>query len=191
MEEQKIVRLTTPLRREDVERLRCGDRVFLSGIIYTARDAAHKRIVESIERDRRSPIEIDGQVIYFAGPSPARPGRPTGSIGPTTSYRMDAYSPVLIQKGLRGMIGKGSRGGPVKEAMQRYGCVYFGATGGAGASIARAVKKAEVVAYEDLGPEAVRRLVVQDFSIVVIHDMYGGDLYEEGQKAFRDDHSGA
>jgi fumarate hydratase subunit beta len=187
MEGQKIIRLTTPLCRGDVEMLRCGDRVSLSGIIYTARDAAHKRIVEAIKKGEVPPIEFDGQVIYFAGPSPARPGRPTGSIGPTTSYRMDAYSPVLIEKGLRGMIGKGGRGAPVKEAMQRYGCVYFGATGGAGASIAKAVRKMEVIAYEDLGPEAVRRLLVQDFPLVVINDTYGGDLYEEGQRAYRKD----
>jgi fumarate hydratase subunit beta len=187
MQGKKIARLTTPLCRQDIEMLRCGDRVILSGIIYTARDAAHKRMVEAIKKGDGSPIELDGQVIYFAGPSPARPGRPTGSVGPTTSYRMDPYSPVLIQKGLRGMIGKGSRGAPVREAMQQYGCVYFGATGGAGASIAKAVREMEVIAYEDLGPEAIRRVVVEDFALVVINDIYGGDLYEEGQRAYRKD----
>jgi fumarate hydratase subunit beta len=190
MEGHTIIALTTPLSRQDVEVLRVGDRVSLSGAIYTARDAAHKRMVEAIRKGEAPPIELDGQVIYFAGPSPARPGRPTGSIGPTTSYRMDAFSPVLIAKGLRGMIGKGSRGALVKEAMQRYGCVYFGATGGAAAAIAKAVRKLEVIAYDDLGPEAVRRLVVEDFAVVVINDMCGGDLYEEGQRAFREDTAG-
>jgi fumarate hydratase subunit beta len=184
VEKQKIIRLTTPLRREDVEMLRCGDRVSFSGIIFTARDAAHKRIVESLQKGEAPPMDLQGQVIYFAGPSPPRPGRPTGSIGPTTSYRMDPYSPVLIQKGLRGMIGKGSRGAPVREAMLRYGCVYFGATGGAGASIAKAVREMTVIAYEDLGPEAIRRLVIEDFPVVVINDIHGGDLYEEGQKVY-------
>ncbi len=186
MSTERIIPLVTPLSREDVERLRCGDRVALSGVIYTARDEAHRRIVTSLKKDGTSPIPLEGQVIYFAGPSPARPGNPTGSVGPTTSYRMDAYSPVLIEHGLRGMIGKGSRNVQVKEAMKQYGCVYFGATGGVGAFIARAVRSVEVVAYEDLGPEAIRRLFVEDFFVVVINDIYGGDLYEQGQKAFRE-----
>ncbi len=185
MKEERVVRLTTPLARQDVEALRCGDRVLLSGVIYTARDAAHKRLVNALGKGEKLPMEIEGQVIYFAGPSPSRPGRPTGSIGPTTSYRMDPYSPVLMERGLRGMIGKGGRAAPVREAMVRYGCVYFGATGGAGASIARAVRHLEIIAYEDLGPEAVRRLVVEGFPLVVINDCQGGDLYEQGQKAYR------
>ena len=185
------IRLTTPLRKEDLIHLHCGDRVFLSGIIYTARDAAHKRIVEAMARGETTPFEIEGQVIYFAGPSPARPGKPIGSIGPTTSYRMDPYSPILMEKGLRGMIGKGNRSGPVKEAMQRFGCVYFGATGGAGATIARSIRAMEVIAYEDLGPEAVRRLVIEDFPVVVINDVHGRDLYEEGYSSASGRSSGA
>lgn len=182
---KRVVALSTPLTKENVEMLHCGDRVALSGVIYTARDEAHRRIVASLKKDGTSPIPLEGQVIYFAGPSPSRPGNPTGSIGPTTSYRMDAYSPVLIEHGLRGMIGKGGRDRRVREAMRQYGCVYFGATGGAGAFIARSVRSVEVVAYEELGPEAIRRLLVEDFFVVVINDVHGRDLYEEGQSVFR------
>lgn len=185
MSAKRVIALSTPLTKENVESLHCGDRVAFSGVIYTARDEAHRRIVASLEKDGTSPIPLQGQVIYFAGPSPARPGNPTGSIGPTTSYRMDAYSPVLIEHGLRGMIGKGARGKRVREAMKQHGCVYFGATGGAGAFIARSVRAVEVVAYEELGPEAIRRLLVENFLVTVINDVYGRDLYEEGQSIFR------
>jgi len=176
-------RLKTPLTVHDVRTLRAGDRGVLSGILYTARDTAHRRLVEALDRGEALPLELEGQVIYFAGPSPARPGFPTGSIGPTTSYRMDPYSPRLMERGLRGMIGKGSRSPEVREAMQTYGCVYLGATGGAGALLARAVEKTEIVAFEDLGPEAIRRLWVRDFPVAVIDDVYGADLYEQVRAA--------
>ncbi len=184
MNDSARISLETPLREEDVRQLRIGDRVFISGVIYTARDTAHRRFLEAIDRGEKPPLDPEGQVIYFAGPSPARPGRPIGSVGPTTSYRMDAYSPRLIEMGLRGMIGKGSRSQEVRDAMKKHGCVYFGATGGAGALLARAVQKSEIVAFEDLGPEAIRRLWVKDFPAMVINDMHGGDLYSEGQAKY-------
>jgi len=177
-------RITTPLSEEVVMSLRAGDRVLLSGVIYTARDAAHRRMVELLSRGEPLPIELQGQVIYYAGPSPAPPGRPVGSIGPTTSGRMDPYTPRLLELGLKGMIGKGNRSPEVKEALKRYRAVYFGATGGAAALLARRVKRAEVVAFEDLGPEAIRFLEVEDFPLVVINDPYGGDLYEEGMRKY-------
>ncbi|MBI1987884.1 MAG: Fe-S-containing hydro-lyase [Nitrospinae bacterium] len=176
--------LTTPLSEEDVSRLRIGDRVLLNGILYTARDAAHARLVALMDRGEELPIDLQGQVIYFAGPSPAKPGKVIGSIGPTTSSRMDAYSPKLIARGLKGMIGKGSRSPQVIEAMVQHKCVYFGATGGAAALLAKTVKKAQVVAYEDLGPEAIVRLEVENFPVVVINDARGGDLYREGRKKY-------
>lgn len=185
MTDKTPIRLATPLRKEDVLALRSGDRVLLTGVLYTARDVAHRRLVDLIDRGLALPMEIEGQVIYFAGPSPAGPGQVTGSIGPTTSYRMDPYSPRLLERGLRAMIGKGSRSQEVREALKRFGAVYLGATGGAGALLARAVESAEVIAFEDLGPEAIRRLRVREFPAVVINDAYGGDLYEEGQAAYR------
>jgi len=177
-------RITTPLSEEVVMSLRAGDRVLLSGVIYTARDAAHKRMLEMLERAEALPIELKGQVIYYAGPSPAPPGRPVGSIGPTTSGRMDPYTPRLLELGLKGTIGKGNRSPEVKEALKRYRAVYFGATGGAAALLAQRAKRAEVVAFEDLGPEAIRRLEVEDFPLVVLNDPYGGDLYEEGMRRY-------
>lgn len=187
MTDKAPIRLTTPLQKEDVLALRSGDRVLITGVLYTARDVAHRRLVELLDRGLSLPMEIEGQVIYFAGPSPARPGQVTGSIGPTTSYRMDPYSPRLLERGLRGMIGKGSRSREVREALQKFGGVYLGATGGAGALLARAVESVEVIAFEDLGPEAIRRLRVREFPAVVINDAHGGDLYEEGQAAYRGD----
>ena len=181
----RIVHITPPLGDEVIAQLHAGDHVRIEGTIYVARDAAHKRIVEALDCGDPLPLEIDGQVIYFAGPSPAREGRPIGSIGPTTSYRMDAYSPRLIALGLKGMIGKGSRSDEVLEALRQHKAVYFGATGGAGAVLARAIKGVEVIAYEDLGPEAVRRLEVEDFPVVVINDCHGGDLYEKGRSTYR------
>ncbi len=181
---EEYVRLTTPLRDEDVEKLKVGDRVLLNGVIYTGRDAAHKRMVEALDRGEDLPFDVRGQVIYFVGPTPAKPGKPIGSAGPTTSYRMDPYSPRLIALGLKGMIGKGGRSQEVIEACVKYKCVYFGAIGGAGALLARQIKKAEVIAYEDLGPEAVRRLEVEDFPVIVVNDVYGNDLEKEGRKQY-------
>lgn len=178
------IRLNTPLTDEDVKRLRIGDRVLLSGIIYSARDAAHKRLVALIKEGKPLPFDLQGQVIYYMGPSPAPPGRPIGAAGPTTSYRMDPYAPELIAKGLKGMIGKGTRSPEVKEAMKKYGAVYFAAIGGAGALMSQSILSAEVIAYPELGPEAIRRLEVKDLPIVVANDIYGGDLYEEGVKRY-------
>jgi len=178
------IKLTTPLSEKDLEKLKIGDKVLLNGIIYTGRDAAHKRLFDLIQQGKELPIDIKGQIIYFVGPSPAKPGQAIGSAGPTTSYRMDAFSPKLIELGLKGMIGKGNRSQEVVEAMKKYKAVYFGATGGAGALIAKSIKKAEVVAYEDLGPEAIRKLEVEDFPVVVINDTKGNDLYVEGAKKY-------
>ena len=170
--------LTTPLTGEDVAALRAGDRVRLNGVVYTARDAAHRRMIECLERGERLPIPIDGQVIYYVGPSPAPPGKVIGSAGPTTSYRMDPYVERLLALGLKATIGKGGRSPQVVEAMKRHGAVYLAAIGGAAALIASSIKECEVLAYEDLGPEAVRRLVVEDFPAIVANDIYGGNVYE-------------
>lgn len=178
-------KIETPLTEEKVRELRSGDRVLLSGVIYTARDAAHKRLVEALEAGEKLPVEMEGQAIYYAGPAPAGPGKPIGPVGPTTSYRMDPYAPALLGRGLRVMIGKGRRSAEVVEAMKRFGAVYLGATGGAAALLAQTVKEAEVVAYPDLGPEAVRRLVVEDMPLVVVIDSEGQDLYETGPAQYR------
>lgn len=171
--------LETPLTEEKARSLRAGDQVKLSGVIYTARDAAHKRLVALLDAGKPLPVELKDQVIYFAGPCPAPPGRVIGSAGPTTSGRMDAYSPRLLHDcALRGMIGKGERSAAVAEAMKQCGAVYFAATGGAGALIARCIEEAEVIAFEDLGPEALRRLKVKDFPLIVAMDAHGGNLYE-------------
>ena len=179
------IRLKAPLSDKDLEKLKIGDRVLISGIVYTGRDAAHKRLFDLVQAGKDLPFDIRGQVIYYVGPTPSKPGQVFGAAGPTTSYRMDAYSPSLIAKGLKGMIGKGMRSEAVKEAMKKYKAVYFAATGGAGALLAKRVKKAEVVAYEDLGPEAIRRLEVEDFPVVVVNDIHGNDLYVEGEKRYR------
>lgn len=184
---QTPLRLSTPLAARDVEALHAGDRVLLSGTIYTARDAAHARLIALLEQGAPPPFPLEGQVIYYVGPTPPRPGQPIGSAGPTTSGRMDPYTPALLAAGLRGMIGKGARSAEVREAMVRHKAVYFAATGGAGALLARRVKSAAVVAWEDLGPEAVRRLVVEDFPLVVVDDVHGHDLYEEGAARYRAD----
>jgi fumarate hydratase subunit beta len=179
------IKLKTPLTDQDVEKLKIGDKVLITGVIYTGRDAAHKRLFDLIREGKSLPIDIRGQVIYYVGPAPAKPGKPIGSAGPTTSYRMDAYAPKLMELGLKGMIGKGNRGAEVIEAMKKCKAVYFGATGGAGALLARSIKKAETVAYEDLGPEAIQRLEVEEFPVVVINDTKGNDLYVEGAKKYR------
>ena len=172
------IKLTTPFSAEDVNNLKAGDQVLLSGVIYTGRDAAHKRLCELLDAGKELPVDLNGQVIYFVGPSPAKPGKVIGSAGPTTSYRMDAYSPQVIKEaGLRGMIGKGGRGQEVVDAMCRYGCVYFAATGGAAALISKSIVSCEVVCYEDLGPEAIHRLEVKDMPLIVAIDAHGNDLY--------------
>ncbi len=178
------IRLTPPLSDEEVEGLQAGDRVLISGVIYTGRDAAHKRLIDLIQSGEILPIDIRGQIIYYVGPSPARPGMAVGAAGPTTSYRMDAYAPELIRLGLKGMIGKGARNQSVRDAMVKYKAVYFAAIGGAGALMAQAIKKADIVAYEDLGPEAIRRLEVEEFPVIVVNDVQGNDLYEEGVKKY-------
>jgi fumarate hydratase subunit beta len=183
--EKKPVHLEAPFTREDIEALETGHVVRLSGTLYAARDAAHARMAEAIENGDPLPFDPEGQVVYFTGPTPARPGHPLGPAGPTTASRMDPYSPLLIERGLRGMIGKGMRSEEVREAMREHGCVYFGAVEGTAALLARRVKEAEVIAYEDLDAEAVRRLVVEDFPVVVINDLYGGDLYLEGRERWR------
>ena len=176
------IKITAPITDDSViEKLNAGDFVLISGVIYTARDAAHKRIVEALDRGEELPFDLKGQVIYYAGPAPAKPGKPIGSVGPTTSYRMDPYAPRLLEAGLKGMIGKGSRSKEVIEAIKKFKGVYFGAVGGAAAYLSRCVKSAEVIAYEDLGPEAVRRLVVVDFPAFVVNDIYGNDLYRMGR----------
>jgi len=181
------IRLKPPLSDEDVEKLKIGDRVMISGVIYTGRDAAHKKLFDLLKEGKDLPIDIKGQIIYYVGPTPAKPGQIFGSAGPTTSYRMDAYSPSLIERGLKGMIGKGMRSDVVKEAMRKHKAVYFAATGGAGALLAKRVKKAEIVAYDDLGPEAIRRLEVEDLPVIVVNDVRGNDLYIEGEKKYRID----
>jgi len=182
MEERKRVHL--PLTAEAVADLKAGDRVFLSGPMLTGRDAAHKRLVDLIDKEEPLPVDLTGQTIYFVGPSPAKPDQVIGSCGPTTSYRMDPYSPKLIALGLRGMVGKGERGPEVVAAMKQHGAVYFAATGGAAALIARSVKSTEVVAYEDLGPEAIRLMEVEDFPAIVAQDAHGGNLYREGVEQY-------
>ncbi len=178
-------KITAPLTPETVKDLRAGDSVLISGTIYTGRDLAHKRLTDALKAGEKLPFELTGAVIYYVGPSPAKPGQVIGSAGPTTSYRMDAYSPLLIEKGLRGMVGKGNRTQPVLDAMKKYGAVYFAAVGGAAALIAKTIKKARVIAYDDLGPEAVRELEVEDFPAIVINDIYGGDLYQQGVAKYK------
>ncbi len=178
------IRITAPLSREAARTLKAGDSCLISGVIYTARDAAHKRLCELVEAGKALPLDIQDSIIYFVGPTPAKPGQAIGSAGPTTSYRMDAYSPTLIAQGLTGMIGKGKRGPDVVAAMKEHGAVYFGVIGGCGALLSKCIKKAEIVAYEDLGAEAIRRLEVEDFPAIVIIDSEGNNLYESGRAAY-------
>ena len=177
----KTVMITTPLTKDKVKQLHAGDSCLISGVIYTARDAAHKRLCELVEARKELPLDVKDSIIYFVGPTPAKPGEVIGSAGPTTSYRMDAYSPTLIKLGLTGMIGKGKRGPEVVAAMQEHGAVYFGAIGGCGALLSKCIKKAEVIAYDDLGAEAIRKLEVEDFPAVVIIDSQGNNLYHSGR----------
>jgi fumarate hydratase subunit beta len=179
--------VSPPLSDADIESLKAGDRVRITGVLYTARDAAHGRLFPLIERGQPLPIDVRGQIIYYTGPSPARPGDIVGSIGPTTGGRMDKFTPALLELGLKGTIGKGARGSAVKDAMKRHKAVYFGAIGGAGALLSRFVRKLEIVAYEDLGTEAIRRLEVEHFPAIVINDCHGGDLYQDGMKEFARD----
>jgi fumarate hydratase subunit beta len=179
------IRLAAPLSKQEIEPLRTGDVVRLNGVIYIARDAAHARMKTAIEAGDPLPLDPEGNIVYYSGPAPARPGRTLGPAGPTTASRMDPYAPLLIERGLRGMIGKGVRSEPVIESMRKHGCVYFGAVEGTAALLADCVREAEVIAYDDLGAEAVRRLFVEEFPVVVVNDLYGGDLYRECRERWR------
>ena len=178
------VKITAPLSREAARNLKAGDSCLISGVIYTARDAAHKRLCELVAEGKELPLDVKDAIIYFVGPTPAKEGQAIGSAGPTTSYRMDAYSPTMIACGQTGMIGKGKRGPEVVAAMKEHGAVYFGAIGGCGALLSKCIKKAEVVAYDDLDAEAIRRLEVEDFPAIVIIDSLGNNLYETGRAAY-------
>ena len=179
-----MIKLTTPLTQEKLRTLKAGDSCQITGVIYTARDAAHKRLCQLLEEGKELPLDVKDAIIYFVGPTPAKPGQAIGSAGPTTSYRMDAYSPALIKEGLTGMIGKGKRGPEVVAAMKEHSAVYFGAIGGCGALLGSCIKKAEIIAYEDLGAEAIRRLEVEDLPVTVIIDSEGTNLYETGRAAY-------
>jgi fumarate hydratase subunit beta len=177
--------IETPVTDEVIEKLRAGDSVYISGYLYTGRDSAHKKLIDLVEEGQELPIDVKGQIIYYVGPTPARPGKVIGSAGPTTSYRMDSYAPTLHRLGLKGTIGKGLRNEEVKNSLKEYKAVYMAAVGGAGALISQSIVEAEVIAYPELGPEAIRRVKVKDFPCIVINDMYGGDLYEEGKQEYR------
>lgn len=181
----KEVRIKTPLSDKDVERLKIGDKVLLSGVIYTGRDAAHKRLFELLKSGKELPINLNGAVMYYVGPAPTKPGYAIGPAGPTTSYRMDPYTPLMHEQGLKATIGKGNRSKDVISALKKYKAVYLAATGGVAALIAKSVKSSKIVAYEDLGAEAVLELVVENFPCIVANDCYGGDLFEEGVKKFK------
>lgn len=178
------IHIKSPLSREAARTLKAGDSCLISGVIYTARDAAHKRLCALIDANQPLPLDLKDSIIYFVGPTPAKPGQAIGSAGPTTAYRMDAYSPSLIAEGQTGMIGKGKRGPEVIEAMKKYGAVYFGAIGGCGALLSKCIKKAEVIAYDDLGAEAIRRLEVENFPVIVVIDSEGNNLYEMGRASY-------
>ncbi len=179
------VDIRSPIDAGEIEKLTAGTLVLISGIIYTARDAAHHRMVQALDNNEELPFDVKGQTIYYTGPTPARPGRVIGSAGPTTSGRMDAYTPRLLAAGLRAMIGKGERSAMVREALQKYRAVYFVAIGGAGALLSRSIKKAEIIAYDDLGTEAIRRLTVERFPAIVADDVYGADIFEQGKTRYR------
>jgi len=178
-------RIETPVTDEIIAEMRAGDRVFITGTLYTGRDSAHKKLIELVNEGKELPIDVKGQFIYYVGPTPARPGKPIGSAGPTTSYRMDSFAPTLHALGLKGTIGKGSRSEEVKQALKEHKAVYLAAVGGAGALISKSIEESEVIAYPELGPEAIRKVKVKDFPCIVINDMYGGDLYQEGKQEFQ------
>jgi fumarate hydratase subunit beta len=178
-------RITTPVTDDIIAKMKAGDRIYITGYLLCGRDSAHKKLVDLIKEGKKLPIDIKGQLIYYVGPTPARPGKAIGSAGPTTSYRMDSYAPILHSLGLKGSIGKGSRSKEVKEAMMKYKAVYLASVGGAGALISKSIESSDIVAYPELGPEAIRRVKVKDFPCIVINDIYGGDLYEEGKKKYR------
>ena len=184
--EEDGMKIKTPLEKKDIAKLHSGDRIEISGVIYTARDAAHKRLIENLKRGGNLPFPLKGQIIYYAGPAPAKPGNVIGPAGPTTSCRMDPFTPLLLKYGLKGMIGKGPRSTTVKEAISSYQAVYFAAIGGAAALISKTIKKSETIAYPDLGTEAIHRLEVENFPVIVINDLYGNDLYEEGVKKYQE-----
>ena len=178
------IHLNTPLKTEDLEKLNVGDKVLITGTVYTARDAAHKRLVELLDAGKELPFDIRGQIIYYVGPAPAPPGKPIGSAGPTTSYRMDPYAPILMDAGLKGMVGKGPRGQRVIDSMVKNKAVYFAAIGGAAVVIAQSVKEAKIIAYEELGAEAIRELKVVDFPVFVANDTKGNDIYKIGVEKY-------
>ena len=180
-----IKSITSPIDTGTIAGLTIGTRVLISGVIYVARDAAHQRLIQALDSGEKLPFDIEGQTIYYMGPSPAKPGQVIGSAGPTTSSRMDKYTPRLLAAGVRAMIGKGGRSSAVKEAIRKYTAVYFATTGGAAALIAKSIKQAEVIAYEDLGAEAILKLTVENFPAIVAHDAQGGDLYEQGKKEYQ------
>ncbi len=180
-----VIKLKTPLQVSDIEALRIGDIVHITGTVYTARDAAHKRMIDTIDRGETPPFDVKGQVIYYVGPTPPKPGKVIGSAGPTTSYRMDPYTPRLLDLGLRATIGKGQRGKDVIEAMKEFKGVYLVAVGGAAALISKRIKEAEIIAYEDLGPEAIRRIYVEDFPAIVANDILGEDLFSQGKEKYK------
>ena len=177
-------RITAPLDQATIDGLHAGDHVLISGTLLTARDAAHKRLADALKRGEPLPVDLTGQVVYYVGPAPAKPGQPVGSAGPTTSGRLDPYTPALLEAGMRGMIGKGYRSPETRDAIARYGAVYMAALGGTGALLARRITSAEVVAYEDLGPEAIHRLTVVDFPVIVVNDRYGGDAYQDALREY-------
>ncbi len=177
--------ITTPVTDEVIEKLRTGDSVFITGYLFTGRDSAHKKLIDLLNDGKELPIDVQGQFIYYVGPTPARPGKPIGSAGPTTSYRMDSFAPTLHKLGLKGTIGKGARNTEVKNALKEYKAVYLAAVGGAGALISQSIIEAEIIAYPELGPEAIRRVKVENFPCIVINDMYGGDLYDEGKQKYK------
>jgi fumarate hydratase subunit beta len=181
-----VKRIRTPLTAEEARSLRSGDRVLISGVLLTGRDAAHKRLSELMKKGEPLPVDFTDQIIYYVGPSPAKPGAVIGAAGPTTAGRMDVYVPDMLKAGLRGMIGKGYRSPAVRDALQKESAVYFGAVGGLGALLSKRIKKAEIVAYEDLGPEAIYRLEIEDFPVVVVNDCYGGDAYLDGTAQYAD-----